>query len=343
MQINKQMFPIFLIISPIFEHAETAWLIVLLLILGNLILGIVKGVNLTIVSKTNFGKSVLLLITGNYVSWIIGNLLLSGFQDFFIDLLLNLKFVFVFWIISLLILYLFIVFIEVPFYRWSFPIDKRKWSQSIKISFIINAFTFALMIFFYVGGNRYSFFSQLSINQKILEKNRNLDLYFIKGTNILKCDFNDIKSAKKLFQIPDSIKNPKFALLIDTSNNSVKLNVVNHKRYHHFLDDSFITLAQKKYFYKFSNAVDFRDSTKRDWSTHIDPSADETISIESADENLQYSFNVPWMFWKFRRVTILDDSELIVMINDRVIILNKDKKEIAFITKAKDYIVRLKK
>jgi hypothetical protein len=329
-------------------NAGTAlmWVPIMQLIFGNILIGIVEGIIISVIFRTKWIRSILIMIAGNYVSWLIGNGLIYVFQNTLIDSLFKLDNVFALWILSLIILYLLTVLIELPFFRWAFTKNDRLWSRSWKLSLIINAVTYTIMIFIYLSASKYSFFADLKIDQSILNNKIKFELFYTFKGDIYKGLIKQDIYGDKIYQIPNTIKYPYLKLKEDSINQSIDLYLVNYYGDTLLFQKSFVESDNKIYYpsifekYNWTKA-DFRDTTNRDWKASAGGWAIEGITFRDNDTTIQnYGFEVPWMFWGIGNVSILNDSEVICIINDRIIILNKDTKKVAFVTKGNDYMIR---
>ncbi len=333
---------------PILANGGTAlmYLPLFQLIIGNFAIGIVEAILLTIFFKTSWGKSTILLIAANYVSWIIGNIFIAFFQNELIDSIFQLEKVFTFWIISLIILYFLTAIIEAPFFRWSFEKSKRNWRRSFYISLMLNVFTYTLMILFYLSFSKYNFFTDLKIDNSILKNKDNFEIYYTKEHSIFNGLIKQDFIGNKIFNIPENYDSFGIELFEDTVKNSIDLYLTNYNKDSIFLKESFISEKEKIYYgqFKLINNFyhnDFRDTLNRTWNASANGWAIDGITIEEMFlPNKNYAFEVPWMFWQISNITILNDSELICVFNKRIILLNKKSKKIAFITKGNDYAVR---
>jgi hypothetical protein len=254
--------------------------------------------------------------------------------------------VFALWILSLIILYLLTVWIELPFFRWAFTKNDRLWPRSWKLSLIINAVTYTLMIFTYLSASKYSFFTDLKIDQSLLNNKTKFELFYTFKGDIYKGLIKQNISGDKIYQIPNTIKYPYLKLKEDSINKSIDLYLVNYYGGTLLLQKSFVESDNKIYYpsiyekYNWTKA-DFRDTMHRDWKVSAGGWAIEGITFRDSNKTKQnYGFEVPWMFWGIGDVSILNDSEVICIINDRIVILNKDTKKVAFITKGNDYMIR---
>ena len=337
-----------LIPQTLLANAGTAlmWFPIMQLIFGNILIGIVEGIIVSVIFKTKWIRSILIMIAGNYVSWLVGNGLIIVFQNTLIDSLFKLDNVFALWILSLVILYLLTVLIELPFFRWTFTKNERFWPRSWKLSLIINAVTYTIMILIYLNVSKYSFFTDLKIDQSLLNNKTEFELFYTFKGDIYKGIIKQNISGEKIYQIPNTIKFPSLYLKEDSINSTINLNLVNYRGDTLLVQNSFVEPYNKKYypflFEKYGRTyADFRDTTRQDWEASAGGWAIEGITFRYNDNTMQnYAFEVPWMFWSIGNISILNDSEVMCIINDRIIILNKDTKKVAFITKGNDYMIR---
>jgi len=337
-----------LIPQTIFANAGTAlmWIPYLQLVFGNLIIGIVEGLIIILIYKTNWLRSISKMISANYGSWIIGHSLVFLIQNFLLDSILILKYVLTFWIISLFFLYVLTALIEYPFINWII-IGNFSWrSKYWKISFIMNFITYTAMIFLYLSVSKFNFFTDLKVDQTLLDNITDIELLYINENNIYTGSLSNEFNSNKAFNIPTEIEYPHFYLIEDTSVNSIDLYLANYHGDTLLFLKSFINNRNKYMYPKLSEKyswiiADFRNVNSRNWMASAGGWAIDGLTIRYEDKTLQnYAFEVPWMFWDIGSVSILSDTELICIINDRIIMINKDLKKVAFITRGYDYIVK---
>ncbi|NLT51858.1 MAG: hypothetical protein GXX85_13180 [Ignavibacteria bacterium] len=339
---------IFLIPQTILANAGTAlmWMPILQLMFGNLLIGLIEGFAVSLIYKTKWYRSILIMIGGNYVSWLIGNGLILLFQEFIIDVAFQLKGVFVSWIISIVILYFLTVIIEFPFFNWIFKEENRSRKRSWRLSLILNVITYTAMILIYLSVSKYNFFTDLKINQSLLDKDYKLELYLKEGGNIYKGKISSDFKRKLVYKIPEKYKNLYPSLIENPKDSTIDLFLVNYSNDTLLLERSFIETKDKVFYpiiYEKYGWVksDFRDTTNRDWEASAGGWAIEGLTINDENELKEnYAFEVPWMFWGIGQVSIINQNELICVIYGRLVIMNKDTKEIAYITKADNYMIR---
>lgn len=350
---NKLIALIIIILIPqtIFANAGTAlmWMPILQLIFGNILIGIIEGLVVVLVFRTKWHRSILIMIGGNYVSWLIGNGLILLFQEFFIDAVFQLKGVFAAWIISLIILYLLTVVIELPFFNWIFSKEDRNWKRSWKLSFMLNVFTYTTMILIYLTVSKYNFFTDLKVNQRLLDKEYNFELLVKKDREIIKGKISKDFKGEIIYRIPGKYEYLHLDLKNDSTRENVELILANYYGDTLIIQNSFIE-NREKINYPLLNEnfrwvkSDFRDSTERNWDASSGGWAIDGLTIRNEDETKEnYAFEVPWMFWGIGQVSIINENELICQIYGRLILLNKETKEIAYITKSDNYILRKEK
>ncbi len=339
---------IILIPQTILANAGTAlmWMPIFQLMFGNLLIGLIEGFAVSMIFKTKWLRSILIMIGGNYVSWLIGNGLILVFQEFIIDSVFQLKGVFIAWIASLFILYILTVIIELPFYNWIFCKGDKSWKRSWRLSLILNVITYTAMILIYLNVSKYNFFSDLKINQSLLDKDYRFELYLKQGRNIYKGKISNDFKQELVYKIPENYEYLHPLLIEDSKDSTIDLYLVNYNKDTLLLEDSFIETKEKVFYpslYEKYNWVksDFRDTTNRDWKASTGGWAIEGLTIRDENEVKEnYAFEVPWMFWGIGQVSIINQNELICEIYGRIIMMNKDTKEIAYITKADNYIIR---
>lgn len=346
--VTKVIILTFIVPQTVYGNAGTAlmWVPIYQLLYGNLLLGVIEGVAISLLCKTKLFRSVLIMILGNYVSWIVGTIIISLFQEYIIGTLLQLQGVFVFWVISLIIFYLLTVVIELPFYNWTFLKEKRNWKNSWKLSFFLNLFTYTTMIIIYLNVSEFSFFTALKVNQNLLQNKSNFELVIKKDGNVFAGKISEHFNGEMIYHIPEKYVSFHFALKENTTKEVIDLVLVSHSKDTLSIIESFIRYSDKMYYtgslkeYNYEKS-DFRDSTDKNWEAYSGNWAIEGLTIESENKNREnYAYEVPWMFWHIGQISILNESELICNFNGRLILVNKNTKEVAFITNAKDYLLR---
>lgn len=339
---------IFLIPQAILANAGTAlmWMPIYQLIIGNLLIGLVEGFTVSLIFKTKWHRSILIMIGGNYVSWLIGNGLILLLQDFIIDSAFQLKGVFIAWIVSLLILYFLTVIIELPFFNWIFSKENRSWKRSWRLSLILNVITYTAMILIYLSVSKYNFFTDLKINQSLLDGDYKFELYLKQGGKIYKGKISNDFERELVYEIPEKYKYLRPLLIENSKDSTIDLFLVNYNNDTLLLENSFIETKEKVFYPSLNEKYswvtsDFRDTTNREWKASAGGWAIDGLTIRDENELKEnYAFEVPWMFWGIGQVSIINQTELICQIYGRLIIMNKDTKEIAYITKADNYMIR---
>jgi hypothetical protein len=349
-KINKITLILTIIFIPqtILANAGTAlmWMPIFQLMFGNLLIGLIEGFAVSMIFKTKWLRSILIMIGGNYVSWLIGNGLILVFQEFLIDSVFQLKGVFIAWIASLIILYFLTVIIELPFYNWIFSKGDRSWKRSWRLSLILNVITYTAMILIYLNVSKFNFFTDLKINQSLLDKDYRFELYLKQGRNIYKGKISNDFKQELVYKIPENYEYLRPLLIENSKDSTIDLYLVNYNNDTLLLKDSFIEAKEKVFYpslYEKYNWMksDFRDTTNRDWKASTGGWAIEGLTIRDENEVKEnYAFEVPWMFWGIGQVSIINQNELICEFYGRLIMMNKDTKEIAYITKADNYMIR---
>jgi hypothetical protein len=347
---NKILLLLTVILIPqtILANAGTAlmWMPIVQLMFGNLIIGLIEGFAVSLIFKTKWHRSILIMIGGNYISWLIGNGLILLFQEFIIDSVFQLKGVFIAWIGSLIILYFLTLIIELPFYNWIFSKENRSWKRSWRLSIILNVITYTAMILIYLSVSKYNFFTDLKINQSLLDKDYRFELYLKHGRNIYKGKISNDFKRELVYEIPEKYKYLRPILIEEPKDSTIDLFLVSYDKDTLLLEDSFIETKESVFYpnlyEKYSWVIsDFRDTTNRDWKASAGGWAIEGLTIRDENELKEnYAFEVPWMFWGIGQVSILNQNELICEIYGRLILMNKVTKEIAYITKADNYMIR---
>lgn len=341
-----------LISQALFANAGTPlmWLSIGHLFLGNILLGIIEGIIVSLLYKTKFTRSVLIMIAGNYASWLIGSGLIMIFQDKFIYAVFRLDTVFALWIISLVILYVLTVAIEVFFFRWALNKNNKAWKWPIKVSVWINLITYSAMILLYLNASKYNFFTDLKINQSLLSNKGNIDITYVLKKTIYHKTLSDNNPGREVCKLPHLKDGWHFGLKKDSLKNIYSLQYVNNKGEvlpicYNYLSDNDRGNYSESSARDWDNRLtaDFRDSTKMGWEVHFGFWAIDGLTITHTNkERKNYAFDVPWMAWSIRKVSIVNDAEIICLFGNRIILLNKDSKEIAFIAKGNDYIIKRK-
>ncbi|WP_372773502.1 hypothetical protein [Mangrovibacterium sp.] len=330
-------------------NAGTAlmWMPVLQMLFGNILIGVVEGLAVALLFKLKWVRSVLIMIGANYASWILGNTLVFWGQELLVDSLFRLKGVFVAWIFSLVGLYLMTVVVEWPFVNLIFAKEKRNRNRSLKVAGIINVFSYSAMILLYLSVSKYSLFTELEVNQSLLKKNYPFELYLERDGEIISGTVADPFLGQRVYQIPKD--HPDDRIFLKENEKSGNVDLLCGKKYlnsNQVIVESFIAADDKVYYPVLTDSyslvdVDFRDPAIRHWKVSGGGWAVQGLTIDQGNEvAMNYAFEVPWMFWAFREVAILSDDELLCYIGGRVILLNKNSQEIAYVTRADHYTIR---
>lgn len=352
----KKILLLFIVLIPQFVFANAGTPLMLLsalqLVFGNAILGLIEGLLVTKLYGVKWYRAVLLMVLGNYVSWIIGMLGIALLQEFFISFLPYLKGVFVAWVFSLVILYFLTVVIERPFYGWIFKKANRTSKALWKLSFGVNACTYTVMISIYLLVSSNTFFTDLTINQSILQESNKYELFLLKDNQLYKGDLSNSFRGHLIQAFPDSTTDIKLALDIDNKNAPITLTISskhggvlytqtpfsNNKNLIHY------TGLLQQYTSLKTNDTDFREFKHRHWSAINYSWAADGFKINYENNTSDhFAFEVPWMFWNVRNVSILNDNEMLILISNRLVLLNIKTKEIALVTTCNDYVIRKKR
>jgi hypothetical protein len=215
----------------IYANAGTAlmWVTIFQLIFGNILIGIIEGLAVAMIFKTKWIRSILIMIAGNYVSWLLGHGLILLIQEGLINAVFQLKGLFLAWIISLILLYFLTVFLELVFFNLTFEKEERSWKRALKISFLLNIVTYVAMILIYLNGSEYSFFTDLKINQSLLNKEHAIDLFIKKGDKILTGNISSDKEFKPVFNVSDEYENLYLSVRESKTSKSIELLLVNYQ------------------------------------------------------------------------------------------------------------------
>ncbi len=325
------------------------WMPLFQLMFGNVLIGLIEGLVVSLIFKAKWYRSVLIMIGGNYASWLIGNGIILLFQEYLIDSVFQLKGVYSAWIFSLIILYFLTIIIELPFFNWIFKARNRDWKRSLKLSLIVNIFTYTAMILIYLSVSKYSFFTDLKVNQLLLEKDYHAELYLMRGKEIFKGKVSGNFNGELIYQIPDKYEFSNLKLIRNHNNGTIGLALINYKGDTIVVEDSLIDrndlVSYPQLNSRYSNLIaDFRDTTDRNWKVSAIGWAIDGLTVYSEEEKEEnYAFEVPWMFWAIGHVSVINNNELICQIHGRLVLVNRETKEIAFITNADSYVIRKEK
>jgi hypothetical protein len=328
------------------------WFTAFYLYIANLSLGIIEGIILAAIGKNKYIKSILLAIVANFVSFIAGHYILTGFQDVFLSVFFDLKWIYTFWIVSLSLLYFFTVYIEAFFFSLAYPKTERSYKKTLKLSYFINLVSYAGMIIGFFTFSRFSFFTELEVNQSILDKKFDFELYVYHNDEILIDTLSNEFEGVTFRNIYRGNSNFSLKLVEDTSLNKLDLILEENRQDTNLksiiVQKDFLPIKYKsKYlnqsYHKLHESLDFRDSNKI-WNINYSMAwAADGFSIIYSDkekESENYALEVPWMFWKPSDFTILNDDEVLFLIGGRLVLMNIETKEIAYITRADSYAVR---
>ncbi len=319
------------------------------LVFGNLIIGIVEGSLLNRFFKSSLSRSIGIMILANYVSWIAGTTLIALFQNFIIDLVFDLRFVFHAWIISLVLLFILTVMIEFLFIYWIFK-KTISLKKSIKYSLILNVVTYTLMITIYLISSGYNLFTEIKIDQSIANDRVEKHIFYAldKKDNVVSTYTLNDKKPNQIISFDESIEYPYQRLEPNLNNSNVSLVVDLRNDTNLIVDSSFCTKSDSIYYsrlnrnYSFPAKSDFRHMNDRKWTASSGDWAIQGLGIYYDTVNKRYAFEVPWMAWNIRDVSIINDHELVFCINGRVVLFDIDKMKMAFLFRADEiYLKRI--
>jgi hypothetical protein len=315
------------------------------LLVGNIVIGIVEGLIVTLIYKIKWYRSIFIMILGNYISWIIGNGMIYLFQAYIIESFFKLNGIFLAWIISMFILFIVTIVIEMPFFYWILKKMNRKWFHAFKISFIINFFTYIAMILIFLSISEFSFFTKLKVTQSLLKKNYPIELIIKQNNEIVTGKIGYPFKVENRITLTKEFEHSRFIFIKDSISNGIDLQLINNEKRSYLVQKKIISFSDTIFypnFYKLfdQKIADFRGINQNIWDVNVYGWGGDGITImEKEDRVANYAFEVPWMSWNINNVSIINKSELLFQIKDRLVLLNKDTKEIAYITKSDEYII----
>lgn len=173
------------------------WATMLHLFLGNAVIGLVEGILLERLFKCGVRRSILILITANYLSAWVGYGMASGGLGKLPEITIEtVRFwSWTFFVIAFLVTLL----IELPFVRWVMSPQTKSFWQVVKAAVIVNAISYALLFGWYWGASGTSMMTQLQVvPASSLVQGDEYGLFFIStdGDQILKADMNGGRQSK---------------------------------------------------------------------------------------------------------------------------------------------------
>ncbi len=353
---SKILLAVFALLVPqmLWANAGTPlmWFTAFYLFFANLSLGIIEGIILAVIGKNKYLKSILLAILANFVSFIAGYAILEVFQAIFTSLIFDLKGLYSFWIVSLSILYFVTVYVEAYFFSLAYPKTVRSYIKTLKMSYFINIVSYIGMIVGFFTYSNYSFLSDLEVNQAILDKKYDFELYVYHDHQILADTLSNEFNGSLIKQISEEYSRMYFKLVKDTLSNKLTLTLEENR----YDDKNRSVMIQKDFLpkeyrcrngkfadFNLTQRIDFRESNK-EWDIRYNKSwAANGFTIRYLNRNKaaeNFALEVPWMSWVPDEFTILNNKEMLFLIGGRLVLMNIETKEIAYITRANSYAIR---
>ncbi len=322
------------------------WTTLFHLIFYNFLIGIVEWFIITHYLKEQVSYALFWLILANYISWGSGMFFIRLFQDNTINMIFDLEGVLFTWIISMLMLFVITLVFEIPFYFLAIHKKIRNWKLASKTAIVINMISYSAMCSLYLSDSHLSFFTDTKIDQSILNKADKYELFIYKDGQIYLDTLNNSFSKNSI----DSIKNdPDFRKYFQIGYNSdrdkINLYLDQHEPKEIYVEN-FIELKDSIYIYRKNRnsgvqEIDFRAINNRKWQLFCSPTINSEFTIKyenKTDES--FGFEVPWLNWSPDQFSILNNKEMLFIISDRLVLMNIETKEIAYITRADSYAVR---
>lgn len=322
------------------------WVQMIHLVFGNLVLGIIEGLILKFAFKTKLPRAVVLMILANYVSWIIGTVLISYFQNTLINKTFELEYVYKAWIVSIILLYFVTVLIEAPFIFWIYRREVN-FKKSLTNSFLINVLTYTGMIAIYLHSSGFNIFTDIKIDQSLLDNRNEKHIFYILSSDSKVYSYRLAdKKMELLIPITSEYKYPRFELNYANDSLTINLGIEQNNTQKQIIDSNFCSVTDSIYYGNFNYSwwqptSDFRDINDRTWDAYAGDWAIQGLRIRKEGEiKEKYAFEVPWMMWSISEIAIINNHELIFKINGRIVLLDIEKKEMAFICRANDFYIK---
>ncbi len=321
------------------------------LVILNLFVGILEGGLFMLKNKGKTRLAILWLILANYISWLIGTIFTLNLQSYFWSTSSNLDEMFKFWLISMIVLFGITTAIDIPFFFLAIKKEFRKIKDAALNSLIINIASFFAITALYFSASDFSLYTDFKTNQKLLEKNLDYELYILRSDNVYKDTLN-IEFNPHIVSFEENTKELKgeFYLQKDSTESYFNLILKSFNSTDNLIQSKFLSTNDSSNvidfkFYDIGDYIeadfDFRGTVNREWTIKTTGYLDRTFSINNTDgTEKKYLLETSWFFVKGEEPTILDNGLVLMLIDKKLVLMNIETKEIAYITRADSYAVR---
>lgn len=321
---------------------------ILHLIIGNLFIGIIEGLLLTLVFKAKWIKAISIMITANYFSTFIGWLGLSlGFIEHSRITLYNAPRIM--WI-AIVVFIIGTIVLESPFcirVLSNKNLNRRMLlKKAVLASVLAQALSYGLLIPYYTNIGEASLYTKLKLDRSLsLASGVKATVYYIgldgdvytigiDGKNRRKFIDSNIDENSKLIvkKSPDA---DAWDLLYRTSRDTEKVIVKQ------FTKEGIVANEDIS---DFGDSSSFLSKKKQKWDVKTGFWAEEGLRAknEKTGESIHITYATPFLLsWQARNATILTESLIVYQLGNQIVLLDLDKRKIGLITMGRGPIVKM--
>ncbi len=315
------------------------------LLILNFLIGVGEGFILKSILKEKANRPVLWLILSNYTSWIFGIFLVGFFQNQAIDMIFDLENILSFWWLSMVILFFLTFVVEIPFFYLSLKKEYRNLKISAKYSFLINAVSYLALLIMYVNVSDFSLISNTKFNPKIVNKFGKIELFLLTSDKVLKTRLELPLREEIISKVKNGNQFHHFYLKKDSIEQKYDLMIESEESDNSVACPNFISLLDTSYYnFKSWNPgelenVMFKSGNSNELTANY--AGYGSFSIQNGNERISsYGLNIPWLNLNAHSFSILSSREILFILDGRLVLMDIETKEIAYITRANSYSIR---
>lgn len=323
------------------------WAGFLHLTIGNLLIGIGEAALILFVLHPRTRWIFPKMILANYVSMIVGMLLLQMMFDNLVYARYEFPFAHIARIMAMMtaLTFLLTLIIEWPFCFWVFRKDQKRFAKSLKANLIAQCASYALLVPLYFYASYAEVCDKVAADQSILAGLAGQGrIYFLEKDRVHVCSVDlDGKNRSLLPDIELLYGYEKELSFVSSAENKWSLRVLfaSNGAVRTLIPDLSGRAAKRESTH--SKTFDFRDEGKRDWSVEVRHLGLDGVEVSYREQH-QYRFYIdtPYMEWYSRYPTVLPGNFVIFEFYGKIVCLDMNQRKIAYITDGYAPVVLLK-
>ena len=334
------------------------WASMLHLFIGNALIGILESCLLFLLFRSSIRRSVLILISANYVSAFGGAALLGMYVDTSPDIMIqNIQIWFRILAVSAFVLTL---IIEFPFFMFSLAPKERSVRKGILATCIIHGMSYGLLYFWYLGASGTSLMTELEVvSADQLRPTAPYALCYLSvdGKNVLQQDLNQTGSATEIADVEAShLDDRLFTRIGETSAFDLILfhgSDVRGEEHEERIIEAFaenVSLEPSDQFdpqsevkgswMNFGYVPRFSDESNWRFNTGFWPVEGLQGYNKSTGMHIHYSLELPFIAWVTRNAVHLEGDYVVMQLGtDQICILHPETKQIALLGRGRGPVV----